>query len=101
MRGILVIMFAAAVHSLASLVCGIGEFMVGGALDRLASQSSPLFTSLKHVLEFPLITLLALKDSPMHVFALPVMIVNSFLWGVALYLVLAFINKYMLAGKPN
>jgi hypothetical protein len=101
MRGILIVIIAAVAHSFASMVCGVGEVMTSGFFDHVLSPSDPAFRNMKHILEFPLMTIVHKMDVPIDIFVLPLMIANSFLWGVAVYLCVAFVGKCMLGGPGS
>jgi hypothetical protein len=93
MRGILIVIVVAVAHSFASLVCGIGDLATGGFFAKIISPSDPVFGSIKEALEFPLLTLFHMQDVRADAILLPLMIANSFLWGVAVYLLVVFFGK--------
>jgi hypothetical protein len=96
MRGILIVILVAVAHSIAGVLCGIGELITSGFFDNIPTPAHPAFDSVRRVLEFPLLTIANMKEVTADMFILPLMIANSFLWGVVVYLITTLFGRYAL-----
>ena len=101
MRGILIVILVAVAHSLASVLCGIGEMITSGFFDNVPTPAHPAFDSMRKVLEFPLLTIADMRDVTADMFILPLMIANSFLWGVVVYLITTLFGRYALVNPDR
>lgn len=100
MRRALVIIVIAAVQSFATLACGIGRVTTSGFLWNRPAPAHRVLGKVLDILELPLLTLVRRLDAQDQSVYLPVMILNSLLWGAIIYLGIAAV-KGRAGGKAS
>jgi hypothetical protein len=86
MRRVMIIAWIAVGHALGTVACGLGEHTSSRFLWNPPSQSHAAWAGALRVLEFPLLALVRARDPRGLPFYVPVMILNSLLWAVVIYL---------------
>lgn len=98
MKRIIIVLGIAGMYWLANVVVGLLEFQTSGLFGLFPKPGHGLANGIARALEFPLITLFEKSGYFSNAWLLPATILNSLVWGLAIYLAVAFVLK---PGRSN
>ena len=84
-RRLAIVIVISGIHWLANITLLLLEMDTAGFLGLFPTSGHGLTAAVLKVIQFPLVDLLHTADPAGESWLLPVMIVNSLLWGVSLY----------------